>query len=199
MKSPIDKNIILASNSPRRRQLLREIIPDFEIAPAREIDEVYPSNLPVTDIALYLSRLKAEAYSDLLNHQTILITADTVVIADGQLLGKPHSEEEAIEMLKKISGVPHQVVTGVTIKSTAETETFGCTTTVYFDHIPEDDIIEYVREYKPYDKAGSYGIQEWIGCRGITRIEGCFYNVMGLPLNSLYEHLVRFGRDGDKA
>lgn len=192
MKSPIDKQIILASNSPRRRELLSHIAPDYILAPAREIDESYPANLEPENVAPYLSTLKAEAYSDLIDDRTVLITADTVVIIDGTILGKPHSTDEAIDMLKKLSGRTHCVVTGVTLRSANNTRTFSCATQVHFDTLTDDEIHEYVDQYKPFDKAGAYGIQEWIGCRGIAGINGCFYNVMGLPVNVLYNELKTF-------
>lgn len=192
MKSPVNKDIILASNSPRRRQLLKEIVPSFAIAPSRDVNEVYSEDMSPEEVAPFLSRVKANAYSDLIDENTILITADTVVILEGKILGKPHSESEAIEMLREMVGKEHLVITGVTLKSIGKTETFSNITKVVFDEIPDEQIIEYVREFKPFDKAGSYGIQEWVGCRGIKAIEGCFYNVMGLPLNDLYNHLSKF-------
>ena len=192
MRSPIDKKIILASNSPRRRQLLKEIIPDFQIAESREVNESYSSDLSPDDVAPYLSQIKAEAYLDLIKDEAVLITADTVVILENEILGKPSDKGEAFRMLKKLSGKKHKVVTGITIKSAEKTDTFSCETSVYFDKLTDSEIMEYIDEFKPFDKAGSYGIQEWIGCRGISHIEGCFYNVMGLPINTLYNRLSKF-------
>ena len=192
MKKPIDKKILLASNSPRRRQLLKEVVPDFEIAPSRDIDESFPPELNVLEIAPYISKKKAEGYSDMIDKDTLLITADTVVIVDDHILGKPHCEAQACEMLKELSGRMHQVVTGVTLKTKEKCVTFSDITEVFFDDLDENEIKEYIAEYKPFDKAGSYGIQEWIGCRGIKSIKGCFYNVMGLPTNRLYNHLIKF-------
>ena len=192
MKSPASKRIVLASNSPRRRQLLKEIVDDFDIAESREIEETYPENLPAEKVPAYLSRLKAEAFSDLIGSDNILMTADTVVILNGKILGKPHNEEEAVRMLLSLSGREHIVITGVTLKSSEKTDTFSCRTSVHFDEISEDEIRQYVAEFKPFDKAGSYGIQEWIGCRGISAINGCFYNVMGLPVSMIYNHLQSF-------
>lgn len=189
MKSPTDRHIVLASNSPRRRALLKEIVPDFEIAPSRQVDESYPDDLNVFEVAPYLSRKKAEAYGDLTGEDTVVVTADTVVIIDGRILGKPRDAHDACRMLRQLSGREHVVVTGVTVKSKDKTETFSCRTSVFFDNISDDEISDYVAEFNPLDKAGSYGIQEWIGCRGIKKIEGCFYNVMGLPLNMLYDKL----------
>lgn len=192
MKSPTNKKIILASNSPRRRQLLKEIVPDFIIAESRDIDERYPKNLSVELVAPYLSQLKAESYADLIDSDKLLITADTVVILENQILGKPHSREDAIEMLQRMRDKSHFVITGVTIKTKERTETFSSKTVVYFDNLSDEEIETYVDYFRPYDKAGAYGIQEWVGCRGIKKIEGCFYNVMGLPLNLLYYHLSKF-------
>lgn len=192
MKSPVDYNVILASNSPRRRTLLKEIIPDFEIAESRDIDESYPADLPAVEVAPYISRKKAEGYADLIQDNVLLITADTVVIVDDTILGKPKSAEDAVRMLSLLSGREHRVVSGVTLMTKKKTLTFSCVTTVHFDTIPHGEIARYVEEYKPFDKAGAYGIQEWIGCRGIIGVEGCFYNVMGLPVNRLYNELARF-------
>lgn len=192
MKSPIDKKIILASNSPRRRELLRYIIPDFEIAPSRDIDEDYPENLPVEEVAPYISREKAEAYRDLLTNDNVIVTADTVVCIDNHILGKPHDKDDALRMLKTLSGRQHKVITGVTVMSLNRIETFSCATDVFFDNLSDEELEEYIEEFRPFDKAGAYGVQEWIGSRGIRRIEGCFYNVMGLPLNRLYTVLKCF-------
>ncbi len=192
MKSPVNKKIILASNSPRRRQLLGEIVPEFTLAPKRDIDETYPEVLKTEEVAPYLSRLKAMGYAYLVDANTIVITADTVVIVDDEILGKPHNAEEAAAMLRKLSGRIHKVMTGVTLKSADKTVTFANTTEVRFDDLNDAEIEAYIEEFKPFDKAGSYGIQEWIGCRGIKSINGCFYNVMGLPLNDLYNHLSQF-------
>lgn len=192
MKNPTSKKVILASNSPRRRQLLAGILTDFEIAEPRDIDESYPETLPVNEVAAYLSRLKAEAYRDLLQSDNMIITADTVVVLNGKILGKPHNTDEAYEMLKGLSGNNHIVITGVTLKSAEKTTTFSSITKVTFDEIEDRDIYAYIEEFRPFDKAGSYGIQEWIGYRGIKKIEGCYYNVMGLPLNDLYNHLRAF-------
>lgn len=192
MKNPTTKNLILASSSPRRRSLLGQIVNSFTIAEPRDIDETYPATLPAVEVAPYLSRLKAEAYAVLIGPDDILITADTVVILDGEILGKPHSDEEAFEMLRRMNNRPHRVVTGVTLMSKEKTETFSVETQVYFDNMSDEEFRDYIAEYQPFDKAGAYGIQEWIGCRGIVGIDGCFYNVMGLPINALYQHLKVF-------
>lgn len=185
--------ILLASNSPRRRELLRLIAPDFAIASMHDIDETYPATLAPADVPLFLSQLKAKAYSKDLVEDEVIITADTVVINNGQILGKPHTEEEAVTMLLSLMGHTHTVVTGVTLTSTQKTESFAESTEVTFDSIGREEIEWYVRNYRPFDKAGAYGIQEWIGCVGISEIKGCFYNVMGLPLHTLYQHLQRMG------
>ena len=193
MKSPVNKKVILASNSPRRRQLLKEIVPDFEIAPSRKISEIFPEDLTPFKVAPYLSKIKAEAYCDLVEDpEVLLITADTIVILDNEIIGKPRSPEDAFNMLKRLSGREHIVVTGVTLKSAAKTDTFACHTSVFFDELTDDEIKAYIADFQPFDKAGSYGIQEWIGCRAISQIKGCFYNVMGLPLNLLYNRLAEF-------
>lgn len=185
--------LLLASNSPRRRELLRLIAPDFAIASMHDIDESYPSTLAPAEVPLFLSQLKAKAYSADLVPGEVIITADTVVINHGQILGKPHSEEEAVEMLASLMGHTHTVVTGVTLTSTEKTDSFAESTEVTFDTIGREEIEWYVRNYRPMDKAGAYGIQEWIGCVAISSIKGCFYNVMGLPLHTLYQHLRQFG------
>lgn len=191
-KHTITMSYILASNSPRRRSLLSYILPDFDIAPSRDIDESFPENLPVEEVAPYLSRVKADGYKDLVADGDILITADTVVILDGKILGKPKTESGAIEMLKALSGQTHTVVTGVTLMSPTNTDTFSETTHVTFDKLSDKQIESYVAEFKPLDKAGAYGIQEGIGATGISGIVGCFYNVMGLPLHTLNKHLDNF-------
>ncbi|MDE7375450.1 MAG: Maf family nucleotide pyrophosphatase [Muribaculaceae bacterium] len=186
--------LLLASNSPRRRELLRLIAPDFAIASMHDIDETYPPTLPTAEVPLFLSQLKAKAYSADLVPGEVIITADTVVINDGKILGKPHTDEEAVNMLMSLMGHTHTVVTGVTLTSTEKTDSFAESTEVTFDTISKNEIEWYVQNYRPLDKAGAYGIQEWIGCVAISSIKGCFYNVMGLPLHTLYEHLRRFGK-----
>lgn len=183
------KKIILASNSPRRRELLHLIAPDFEIAPPVDVREIIPSDMPVFKAPEYLSRIKSDAYSDLASDDTIIITADTVVIIGNQILGKPHSRKEAIDMLTALSNRWHDVVTGVTLRRGHRTVTFSVTTAVHFTKLSADDIQYYVDNYRPMDKAGAYGIQEWIGAIGIDRIQGDYYNVMGLPLQCLNYHL----------
>ncbi len=179
-------NIILASASPRRRELLKMIEPEFEIATGIDVDETYPEDLPAEEVPMFLSKLKADAYRSIINDGDILITADTVVIIDGEILGKPENREEAIKMLKRLSGREHIVITGVTLSTNTKTETFSQATKVCFDNISVSDIEFYVDKYSPYDKAGAYGIQEWIGAAAISGIEGSFYNVMGLPVHALF-------------
>lgn len=181
--------IILASHSPRRRELLAMIASDFVLAPPVEVDESYPSDMPTAEVPVYLSRLKAQAYKPMLNPDSLLLTADTVVINHGHILGKPRDEEQARQMLRELSGHSHSVVTGVTLMSAERTESFAETTLVHFAQLSDEEIRHYVDAYRPMDKAGAYGIQEWIGCIGITGIEGCYYNVMGLPLRALYTRL----------
>lgn len=184
-----DKKIILASASPRRRELLSHLDVDVEIAPARRIDESYPARLQPEETAPYISRKKADGYRDLVGEDTILITADTVVVLDGCVLGKPRDEEDARRMLRQLSGRTHTVVTGVTVTSRDAQQTFAEHTEVDFAELTDAEIDHYVSCYKPLDKAGAYGIQEWIGYIGVTGIRGCYYNVMGLPLSALYRHL----------
>lgn len=183
-----NRKIYLASASPRRRQLLENLDVDVHFIPPREVDESYPPALPAEHVAEYISRKKAEAYAHDVEPASVVITADTVVICDGEVLGKPHGGDEgAKEMLRRLSGKSHKVITGVTL-TTAEhgMTSFSTETTVHFKPLSEQEIDYYVEKYKPADKAGAYGIQEWIGYIGIPRIEGCYYNVMGLPLHDLF-------------
>lgn len=191
-KSLENYNILLASNSPRRRELLGLILPSFAIAPSRDVEEVYPAELPAADVPAFLSRLKASAYKEDLADRDLIVTADTVVIVDGEIMGKPKSHDDACAMLKRLSGRAHTVITGVTLTTAEKMHTFSEATDVHFAALSDDEISEYVERYKPFDKAGSYGIQEWIGAAAIRRIDGCFYNVMGLPLHALYEQLKSF-------
>jgi len=181
------KNIILASQSPRRKELLGLLDLEFTIE-VREVDEVFPDNLEVTEVAEYLAKLKASVFTDISDEQ-LIITADTVVVLDDQILGKPKNKEEATSMLQSLSNRSHQVITGVCIKSIVKTISFSNTTKVYFKELTASEIDYYIENYKPYDKAGSYGIQEWIGAIGITKIEGSYFNVVGLPIQELNEIL----------
>lgn len=184
--------LLLASASPRRRELLGELNIQFEIAPTIDIDEDYPTTMPAIDVAPHLSRLKADAYKSLITDNELIITADTVVINNNKVLGKPTSPAEAKEMLQSLSGHCHHVVTGVTITAANKQVTFAVNTEVEFAQLDNDEIDWYVDTYNPLDKAGAYGIQEWIGCMGVRNINGSFYNVMGLPLHRLYGELKQF-------
>ena len=183
--------LILASGSPRRQELLKQSGFNFEIR-LKQIEENYPSDLPKKEIASYLAQLKANAFKDDLNANELLITADTVVVLGNEELQKPQDFDEAFTMLNKLSGNTHQVITGVCLRSKEKEVVFSDTTNVQFLDLTKNEIESYLEEYKPYDKAGSYGIQEWIGMLGIERIEGSFYNVMGLPLHALYQQLKMF-------
>lgn len=182
--------IILASQSPRRQQLLKEIISDFRIE-VRSVDEVYPDHLKNEDIAMYLSQLKASAFDDLMDNE-LLITSDTIVCLHDRVLGKPKDFEDAVEMLTAMSGQTHIVYTGVTLKTNQKTITFFDQTSVTFYPLSQEEITHYINTCKPFDKAGSYGIQEWMGYVGIKEMRGEFYNVMGLPLHKLYRKLQEF-------
>jgi len=182
-------HIILASNSPRRRELLSGLGVEFEVRTLPDVDETYPSDLQGGDIPRFISKEKADAYSSLLKEDELIITADTIVWLDGTVLGKPADRAEAIDMLQKLSGKKHQVFTGVTLTTLREQKSFFVSTDVFFANLSQEDIIHYVDTYHPYDKAGAYGVQEWIGYVGVERIEGSYYNVMGLPVQRLYKEL----------
>ena len=184
--------LILASQSPRRRQLLADAGIEFVLAPRFECEESFPNTMPAAEVAEYLSSLKSEAYPEPLGTNDILLTADTVVIACNRILGKPADRAEAIEMITMLSGRDHEVVTGVTLRSAERVKSFSVVSKVRFRALLQEEIEYYVDTYRPYDKAGSYGIQEWIGYVGIEGIEGSFYNVMGLPVQRLYSELNDF-------
>jgi len=181
--------VVLASNSPRRRELLADLGIDFEVRTINGIDESYPAQLPVLEIAEYISRKKAEAYRAEMASDELIITADTVVVLGNEVLGKPHDADDARRMLRALSGKTHKVVTGVTIVTEGAMRSFSAVTDVEFAPLSDEDIDYYVDNYRPLDKAGAYGIQEWIGCMGVRHISGSFYNVMGLPLHRLYNEL----------
>ncbi len=181
-------NVFLASNSPRRHELLSHIVTDFKVK-TKDIDEHFPANMPVDKVAEYLARYKAKAYSDLLKVNDLYITADTVVVLDGSVLGKPKDREDAISMLYRLSNKMHKVITGVCVMSSKKMESFSSLTKVYFRELKENEISFYVDHYKPYDKAGGYAIQEWIGMVGIKRLDGDYFNVMGLPIYKLHNTL----------
>ncbi len=185
-------NIILASGSPRRKQLLDELGIKFTIQ-TKEVNEDYPAGYPVEKVAQYLSEKKAAAFHESdMRDNTLIITADTIVVLGHTILGKPSSYQDAITMLKTLSGKKHQVITGVTIRTVDKIHSFSVSTEVYFKDLSDKEISYYVDKYKPMDKAGAYGIQEWIGHAAIERIEGSYFNVMGLPTHRLYEELNRF-------
>lgn len=184
--------IILASNSPRRKELLSGLDLEYEVRTLPDIDETYPDNLKGEEIALYIANKKAEAYKNLLKDNTLLITADTIVLLINKVYGKPNNEEDAKRMLRELSGNTHQVVTGVCILTKTKQKSFAVTSEVRFTDLSESEIEYYVSKYKPLDKAGAYGIQEWIGYIGIEHISGSYFNVMGLPVQRLYRELQNF-------
>lgn len=181
--------LLLASKSPRRRELLKMLDIPFKIVEVKDVDEIYPESLECESVPEYLSKLKASACNGIIMENDILITADTVVIIDNEILGKPGDRDEAEEMLRKLSGRTHKVVTGVTLSSKEKAKSFSVKTDVTFADISDEEIKYYVEKYRPLDKAGAYGIQEWIGAVGIKCINGSFYNVMGLPVHQLYNEL----------
>lgn len=184
--------LILASQSPRRRQLLADCGLEYELAERYEVEELFPATMDADEVPVYLSRLKSEGYPAELAERDILLTADTVVIIDNEILGKPADEAEARAMLRRLSGRAHRVTTGVTLRSRDHVESFAVQSDVYFRTLTDEEIAYYVTRYRPMDKAGSYGIQEWIGYVGIERIDGSFYNVMGLPVQRVYAALAEF-------
>ena len=181
--------LVLASNSPRRKELLRGLGIDFEVRLIRDIDESFPATLPVSDVAVHISKAKATAYLDTMAENEVVLTADTVVVCDGQILRKPQDAEDARRMLGLLSGKSHEVITGVTLSTRQWQRSFAVTTVVWFKELTADEIDFYVDSYRPFDKAGAYGIQEWIGYIGVQRIEGSYFNVMGLPVQRIYEEL----------
>ncbi len=187
-----DYRIILASNSPRRRELLAGLGLDFEVRVLPDIDESYPASLPVTETAEYIAEKKAAAYKQTMAADELIITADTVVIVDGEVLGKPADAAEARSMLQKLSGKTHQVITGVCLTTRRQTVHFSVETDVTFKQLSDDEMSYYITKYKPFDKAGAYGIQEWIGYIGCTGLRGSYYNVMGLPVQRIYTELQAF-------
>jgi len=184
--------IILASKSPRRQELLRGMGVEFSIL-TKETDESFPSEMPLDEVPKYLSLQKSLAFNeDELPADYLLITSDTVVICEGEILGKPKDKADAVRMLRLLSGKTHLVVTGVTVRSAERTESFAVRSNVTFAALDDEEIDYYIEHCKPYDKAGAYGIQEWIGYVGISGLEGSFYNVMGLPTRKLYGVLKAF-------
>ena len=185
-------HIILASNSPRRRELFSALGLEFEIKTLPGIDENYPETLIGQAIPMHIAAHKAEAYRETMNENDLIITADTIVHVNNEVLGKPVDAEDARRMLHLLSNRCHEVITGVSLMTKDMQHTFAVTTNVTFDKLTDEEIDFYIEHYKPYDKAGSYGIQEWIGLVGVSKIEGSYFNVMGLPVQRLYKELQRF-------
>ena len=185
-------HIILGSNSPRRRELLAGLDLDFEVKVIPGLEEHYPPTLQPEEIPVFLARQKAEAYIPTLSDKTLLITADTIVCNQNKVIGKPKDREDAIQMLQSLSGHEHHVVTGVCLTTTEKQKAFSVVSTVKFAALTDEEISYYVDKYRPFDKAGAYGIQEWIGYIGVESINGSFYNVMGLPVQRLYQELKKF-------
>lgn len=184
--------ILLASNSPRRRELLAGLDIEYRVTALPEVDESYPATLSGEEIPLYISQEKAAAYRSQMKENTLLITADTIVWLDGRVYGKPHDLADAKAMLRTLSGKTHTVITGVTLTSMQKQISFAVSTEVDFAPLTDDEIDYYVDRYRPLDKAGAYGVQEWIGYIGVTGLHGSYYNVMGLPIQRLYTELKRF-------
>lgn len=185
-------NIILASNSPRRQELLSGLDLDFTVKTIPDIDESYPENLKGGDIPLFLAEKKADAYRQIMEDKTLIITADTIVWHKDRVFGKPKDKEDAVTMLKALSNDTHTVFTGVCVMSNNKKSTFVVSSEVKFSNLSDAEISFYVDKYKPFDKAGSYGVQEWIGYVGVEYISGSFYNIMGLPVQRLYQELKKF-------
>lgn len=181
--------VILASNSPRRKELLSGLGLEYEVKVMPGIDEAYPDTLPTEEVPVYIAREKAEAYRKSIAEDELIITADTVVCIDGEVLGKPADEAEAYAMLRKLAGRTHLVITGVCLTTAQFQKSFAAVTEVTFDQLTDEEISFYVEKYRPFDKAGAYGVQEWIGYVGVTGMNGSFYNVMGLPVQRLYQEL----------
>ena len=185
-------HIILASNSPRRRELLSGLDLDFEVKVLPDIEENYPETLATQDIPVYIATEKAAAYKDLMSEHDLIITADTVVVLGDEVLGKPVSLDDAKRMLHALSGHTHQVITGVCLMTCTRQRSFSVTTDVTFKQLTEAEIDYYVEKYRPLDKAGAYGIQEWIGYIGVMGLNGSYFNVMGLPVQRIYNELNDF-------
>ena len=183
--------LILASNSPRRKELLAGLGVPFEVRVLQDIDEHYPESLPVNEVARYIAKEKADAYRRIVASDELIITADTVVIVGDEILGKPIDEADAVRMLKLLSGRTHQVTTGVCLLTAEKERCFDVTTDVTFKTLTDEEIHYYVDRYRPFDKAGAYGIQEWIGYIGVTGLNGSYYNVMGLPVQRIYQELTK--------
>ncbi|MBR0048040.1 MAG: septum formation protein Maf [Prevotella sp.] len=185
-------HVVLASNSPRRRELLAGLGVDFEVRVMAGIDESYPDDMSAMKAAEYVAGKKAAAYKETLGNDELLIAADTMVIAEDEVMGKPHDEADALRMLGKLSGKTHHVVTGVCIVTKERQSLFSVVTDVTFKELSHEETEYYVNNYHPLDKAGAYGIQEWIGFIGCTGLEGSYFNVMGLPVQRIYTELLKF-------
>lgn len=181
--------VVLASKSPRRKELLGMLDIPFEIHVKDGIDESFPADLPAIEVAEFLSRLKGKAYAEDIKDNELVITADTIVILDGKIFGKPKNENDAVDMLMHLQGRTHTVASGVCVATKEKIVSFTTTTEVTFAHLSREEAAWYVEKYRPLDKAGAYGIQEWIGCAAVAGIDGSFYNVMGLPVHQLYNVL----------
>jgi septum formation protein len=186
-----DHHIILASRSPRRHMLLKGLDIPFEVK-IKDVDEIYPSHLKKEEIALYLCELKSAAFEGELSEDTLVITADTIVWINDKVLNKPKDYKDAVDILTQLSENMHEVITGVCLRTKNKTKSFYALTKVYFKKLSHEEIEYYLKNYKPYDKAGAYGAQEWIGYVAIEKIEGSYFNVMGLPTRLLYEELMKF-------
>lgn len=190
------KKVILASGSPRRRELLAGLGIDFEVDTGNDFEERFDPSIPHDEVPVLMSEGKSRGFHRDLKKDEILITSDTMVLLDGLILGKPHSREEAVAMLKALSGRSHEVITAVTLRDLEHFKTVTDSTIVHFRELTDAEIDYYLDTYKPYDKAGAYGVQEWIGYAAITRIEGSFYNVMGFPVHKVYDELIKFADYG---
>lgn len=191
MLNPTNKHIILASKSPRRQQLFKELGLDFSIQ-TKDIDESYPTNLKASEITDFIAKKKAQAFENELQENDILVTSDTIVWHNGEALEKPRDRAHAIEMMESYSNTSHDVITSVCLTSKEKTVVFHDITQVYFKPLSKEEIEFYVDNYNPYDKAGAYGIQEWIGFIGVTKLVGSYFNVMGFPVHKFYEELSKF-------
>lgn len=187
-----DYRVLLASNSPRREELLRGIDIDFEIKVLPDIDESFPNDLTTEEVAEFVALKKASSYINNLNEDELMITADTVVVLEDKIYGKPNNKEEAKDMLRSLSGKTHRVISGVCLTSTTKQTSFSVASDVEFSTLSNEEIEYYIERYSPFDKAGSYGVQEWIGYIGVKHINGSYFNIMGLPIQRLYRELIRF-------
>jgi septum formation protein len=187
-----DYKLILASNSPRRKELLSGLDVEYDTRVISDVDETFPETIPLEEVAVYLAEKKASAYISELKHKELLITADTVVLIDNIILGKPANEEESAKMLRALSDRTHKVITGVSLTSSEKQVSFSDISLVTFGNLIDEEVDYYVSKYKPFDKAGAYGVQEWIGYIAVEKIKGSYYNVMGLPVFKLFKELKKF-------